>query len=109
MSGVRQGCVLSPLLFSIFLSESDAKLLSSGARGIDIFADPLGIFLLMYADDITIVADSVADLQKKMNCLVKYCKKWCLNVNMDQTKVVVFKNGGFVKNSETWFYADKQI
>ena len=109
MSGVRQGCVLSPLLFSIFLSELEADLSSCGARGIDIFSEPLGVFLLMYADDIALVSDSVADLQKKITCLEQYCKKWGLSVNMDKTKVVVFKNGGFLKNCEKWYFAGKPI
>eukprot|EP00745_Piridium_sociabile_P032248 TRINITY_DN54259_c0_g1_i1.p1 TRINITY_DN54259_c0_g1~~TRINITY_DN54259_c0_g1_i1.p1 ORF type:complete len:488 (+),score=9.92 TRINITY_DN54259_c0_g1_i1:311-1774(+) len=109
ISGVRQGCILSPLLFSIFLSELELELNVYGARGIDIFADPLGIFLLMYADDIALVSDSITDLQRKINCLEKYCSKWGLTVNMDKTKVVVFKNGGFVKNCEKWFYAGKEI
>lgn len=109
VSGVRQGCVLSPLLFSIFLSELQGELLGCGARGIDIFADPIGILLLMYADDIALVSDSVVDLQKKIDCLEHYCKKWGLTVNMDKTKVVVFKNGGFVKSSEKWFYAGNKV
>eukprot|EP00745_Piridium_sociabile_P014687 TRINITY_DN21651_c0_g1_i6.p1 TRINITY_DN21651_c0_g1~~TRINITY_DN21651_c0_g1_i6.p1 ORF type:complete len:655 (+),score=42.51 TRINITY_DN21651_c0_g1_i6:130-2094(+) len=109
MSGVRQGCILSPLLFSIFLSELQTDLMNSGARGIDIFADPLGVFLLMYADDIVLVSDSVTDLQKKIVCLENYCKKWGLTVNMDKTKVVVFKNGGFIKSIEKLYFAGKQI
>ena len=109
LSGVKQGCILSPLLFSMFLSELEVELNSCGARGIDTFNDPLGIFLLMYADDIALVSDSIADLQKKINCLEQYCAKWGLTVNMDKTKVVVFKNGGFLKSSERWYYAGKQI
>ena len=109
LSGVRQGCVLSPLLFSIFLAELQAELTRSGSRGIDICADPIGVLLLMYADDIALVSDSVADLQKKINCLEQYCKDWGLSVNMDKTKAVVFKNGGFIKNCEKWYYAGKQI
>jgi hypothetical protein len=109
VSGVRQGCILSPLLFSIFLSELQVQFDACGARGIDTFADPVGILMLMYADDIAIVSDSVSDLQKKINCLEMYCKKWGLTVNMSKTNVVVFKNGGFVKNIERWWFGDKQI
>ena len=109
ISGVRQGCVLSPLLFSIFLSELQTELMNSGSRGIDIFADDLGIFLLMYADDIVLVSDSVLDLQRKILCLENYCKKWGLTVNMDKTKVVVFKNGGFIKSTEKWYYKGREI
>ena len=109
LTGVKQGCILSPLLFSMFLSELQLELNTCGARGIDVLGDPLGIFLLMYADDIALVSDSVADLQKKIDCLEQYCAKWGLSVNMGKTKVVVFKNGGFLKRSERWFYAGKQI
>ena len=109
MSGVRQGCVLSPLLFSIFLSELQTELVQCGAQGIDILGDPLGVFLLMYADDIAIVSDSVLDLQKKINCLEEYCRKWGLKVNMDKTKVVVFKNGGFIKRCEKWFFNSMEL
>ena len=109
ISGVRQGCVLSPLLFSIFLSELQVELMNCGSKGIDIFADDLGVFLLMYADDIVLLSDSVVDLQKKILCLENYCKKWGLTVNMDKTKVVVFKNGGFVKSTEKWYYGNTKI
>lgn len=109
ISGVRQGCILSPLLFSMFLSELQSDLTKCDARGIDVFADTVGIFSLMYADDIALVADTVIDLQKKVNCLEKYCNKWGLTVNMDKTKVVVFKNGGFVKKSEKWNFGEKEI
>ena len=108
-SGVRQGCVLSPLLFSIFLSELQRELIDCGAKGIDVLGDPLGIFLLMYADDIAIVADNVVDLQKKIDCLEKYCNKYGLKINMDKTKVVVFKNGGFIRKTEKWYLNKSEI
>jgi len=95
------------MLFQRDFLESD--LTGSDTQGIDVFSEPLGILLLMYADDIALVSDSVVDLQKKINCLESYCKKWGLSVNMDKTKVVVFKNGGFIKKSEKWCYLEKQI
>ena len=109
LTGVKQGCILSPLLFSIFLSELEIQLNTCGAHGIDLLNDNLGIFLLMYADDIALVSDSVKDLQKKINCLQEYCRQWGLTVNMDKTKVVVFKNGGFLKNCEKWYYEGKEL
>ena len=109
MSGVKQGCILSPLLFSLFLAELNAELEGSTAQGIDIFADPIGVLLLMYADDLALVADNVKDLQRKINCLEMYCEKWGLTVNMSKTKVVVFKNGGFNRQTEKWTYKGDQI
>lgn len=109
MSGLRQGCIVSPILFSMFLSELQAELYACGGHGVDIFGDPLGVFLLMYADDLALVADSVSDLQKKIDCLEQYCNKWGLVVNMEKTKVVVFKNGGFIKKCERWFFSGQSI
>ena len=108
-SGVKQGCVLSPLLFSLFLSELQSELINSTTKGIDIFSDPIGVLLLMYADDLALVSDNVIDLQRKIDCLEKYCNKWGLTVNMSKTKVVVFKNGGFVKESEKWYFGGEKV
>ena len=52
--GVRQGCLLSPLLFALFLNDLEDFLKVNGANGIDLW--DVHIFSLLYADDLILIA-----------------------------------------------------
>ena len=71
--GVRQGECLSPFLFAIYVNDIKNEFISKGANDIDI--DVLKIFLLLYADDIVIFAESADDLQSGLDILYNYCQK----------------------------------
>ena len=64
----------------------------------------LNLFLLMYADDMVVLAESPEGLQQMLDLLLIYTRKWDLTVNTDKTKVLVFRNGGILKDNEVWFY-----
>lgn len=58
----------------------------------------------MFADDDACFADTVRILQNP-NCLIKECcweSGMCLN--MDKSKIMVFRNGGPIKESERWTF-----
>ena len=38
-----------------------------------------------------------------------YCKKWNLTVNVDKTKIVVFRKGGILAQNERWTYDNQEI
>lgn len=63
----------------------------------------------MFADDTTILADTVTGLQAGLQVLDEYCQHWGVTVNIDKTKVVVFKKGGRVARDEKWNYRNKDI
>ena len=65
--------------------------------------------MLMYADDLTIFADTVFDMQSKIDLLFNFCSKWGLTVNLNKTKMVVFRNGGYLKSIEKWNYGGISI
>ncbi len=49
------------------------------------------VCLLLYADDLCLIADNERDLQGMLNELSDCCGKWRMKVNVDKTKVVHFR------------------
>jgi hypothetical protein len=105
--GVRQGDCLSPFLFSIYVNDIENTLSREGFKGID--TSMLKLFLLLYADDIVILAESLQDLQKRMDILKDYCKRWKLTVNINKTKVMIFKKGGRLPRNTRVIYDGSEI
>lgn len=91
--GVLQGEKLSPLLFNLFLSDIVSFFRDRGAVGVAI-DNRSDVCLLLYADDLIILASSSVDLKRKLQILEEYCRLNGLTVNIDKTKVVVFRRGG---------------
>ena len=40
---------------------------------------------------------------------MKYTHKWDLTLNINKTKVVVFRNGGKLRDNEKWYYSGCQL
>ena len=101
--GVRQGCVLSPLLFSLFIRDLDQHFKGKGLPGITVREQT--IHSLMFADDVVILANSTEEVQKSLDALLEYCDKWALSVNIDKTKIMRFGRG----KRETFKYNGQSI
>ena len=107
--GVRQGENLSPLLFAFFLNDfKDA--LSEKYSGLTLIRDLssllsthdidffINMFVLLYADDTLILAESPDELQHALDEVDIYCQKWGLTINQLKTKVVIFSRGKVKQN-----------
>lgn len=105
--GVRQGECLSPFLFAMYINDLEKELEENGVNGIDI--GMIKILLLLYADDIVLFGDSPGELQKSLSVLEVYCRRWCLNVNINKTKIIVFRKGGRLPQNLQFKFNDKII
>ena len=87
-SGLKQGCLLSPILFSLYINDlaQEIKQLDCGVNIGD-----CKLSLLLYADDIVMLAESETDLQAILTCLSEWCIKWELLVNQKKSQVVHFR------------------
>ena len=87
--GIKQGCPLSPLLFSLYINDLPANLQQRcPAEGVACGASR--VRCLLYADDLSLLATSVHGLQSLLNALHAYTADKRLKVNVAKTEVVVF-------------------
>ena len=86
--GVRQGCVLSPLLFNIFMAGL-AKDLVNKECGLKL--DNKKINSIFWADDIVLFADNKTELEALLKMVSDYCKSNKLTINCKKTKCMIFK------------------
>ena len=72
-TGLKQGCKISPTLFSVYINDLAQKINSLGC-GVQL--DDAMISTLLYADDIVLISPSAENLQTMLNALDIWCKKW---------------------------------
>ncbi len=90
--GVRQGECLSPFIFAMYINDLEDHFYLNGFEGIDI--GMIHILLLLYADDIAVLATSAVQLQMGLDTLYNYCQKLELTVNTNKTKIMIFRKSG---------------
>ena len=89
-TGVKQGCILSPLLSNIFQNDLH-----------DIFdqtCDPvklnnMSVNSLSWADDLVLFSTSKQGLQNSLDKLESYCNTWQLSLNIKKTKCMLLSRG----------------
>ena len=89
--GVRQGCVLSPLLFNIYMSDFPKSL--SQDIGVCI-NDNLRINCILWADDIILFSETEEGLNTLLSELKTYSDLNHLKINTDKTKCMIFNKTG---------------
>ena len=91
-SGVRQGGVLSPHLFAIYVDDLILSLrqLKVGCHIADLF-----VACIVYADDICLLAPSRSGLQLLLDTCESYGLSWCLSYNPSKSKVLHFGKDTF--------------
>ena len=117
---VRQGENLSPILLSLFLNDLN-DFLSHSFNGLEHVTNSvhqtldthevevyMRLYMLLYADDTVLLAESAEELQAALNAMFLYCKTWNLSVNPTKSEVVVFEKSNY-KNDYVFMYNGKTL
>ena len=106
LSGVRQGCPLSPILFNVFMDfmmrQVNHECATRGVAGFrvayrlggslirapDNEESELSALLLMYADDLVLLTTSELHLESALEILVTIATTWGMKLNYGKTKLM---------------------
>ncbi len=63
----------------------------------------------MFADDIANCAETAIKLKQQIDTVDLFCQNTGMQLNVDTTKIIVFRNGGPLRGYENWFYRGTRI
>ena len=101
--GTRQGCVASPIIFSLFINDLVDYLHVHCGDGIYVSREADSLISLLFADDVAGFSDSVGRLQRIIDSIASFCDLVGMKIN-SKKKIIVFRNGGPLRGVEKWFY-----
>ena len=104
--GVKQGCVLSPTLFNLYVHDLPS-IFDHTCDPVLIRQDKLSC--LMFADDVLLLSESAHGLQNSLTKVQEYCDQWNLTVNINKTKIMIFNKGGHQIKKYSFFFNGQQV
>ena len=95
-AGMKQGDVCSPILFSLFINELALQVIDKGRHGACFMIDAFELFILLLADDVVLMSETVVGLQTLLNSIQHDASELELKVNMNKSNIIVFRKGGWL-------------
>ena len=85
------------------------RITNGGRAGYQFLPGTKIIYSLLFADDIALIAKTPAGLQNQINNFKNASENLGLTVNLDKTKVMVFRKGGYLGSREKWFLGREKL
>ncbi|XP_053390704.1 uncharacterized protein LOC128553545 [Mercenaria mercenaria] len=63
----------------------------------------------MFADDVSTVAKTVIKLKNQLNIVSDFCDETGMKLNLDKSKIMVFRRGGPLRHCEKWTFMGQAI
>jgi hypothetical protein len=95
-NGLRQGCVMSPWLFNIYMDGVVREVKDIvGNVGIKLMNEEIDCHLtqLLYADDTALLSETETGLRLLVEKFAQVCQKRLLKINEDKSKLMIFEYG----------------
>lgn len=102
-NGVRQGGVVSPLLFTVYMDILLGMLKEEGAG---CHMSSMFVGALCYADDLTLIAPTVSALRRMLSVCEKFASRFGMKFNASKSQLIQFGIAG-VPTSEIFFAGSK--
>ena len=84
---MRHGDNLSPTLFALYINDLVTELKNIGVA---IEVNNTMVSLLLFADDLVLIAENEKDIQLLFEKLGDWCEKWNVKVNQSKSKIMHF-------------------
>lgn len=104
LSGVRQGGILSPILFNVYVDDMIEELKHSG---FGCYFGKTFLGCIMYADDLLLLSPSINGLQSMLDVCSLYGSVY--NITFNALKTVVMSIGHNITHKPTLLIAEKPI
>jgi hypothetical protein len=95
--GVKQGAVLSPLLYAIFVDDVVEEM---KRLGLGVVVNGIWVGVMLYADDMALLARSAQELQSMINVVVEFSNRWRFVLSGKKSEVMIV--GAKVRESDVW-------
>lgn len=103
VQGTKQGDPLSPVLFGLFIEQLH-DMLQLNCPGVGPVLGAVCLPDLLYADDVSLLAQQPEHLQELLRVLEIFCYIFDMEVNLSKTFIVIFRRARAAAINFTWIY-----
>ena len=105
-TGLRQGYILSPLLFSVCINGIVEKLRETK---VDVRCREEHVPTLLFADDMMILAEGEEELRRELGILEEWCSEWAMKVNADKCSVMHIRRNGVKRTTSIFSVGGERV